>query len=348
MGKKTGIKTKVSSYGRSLSLIMTADRFAALASHLPEDSEERTVIDAMVSQAKETKALDELKAKLNQPLSRETLTRCGWSMLEEEVEKKHRVTAGVRGGAFRFDVFGEQSGWVFGPRGAFDREDEKTLILPSAWQAGVFCEKHSAWMLGEPRQTQAEAEQEARDMLASWKKEVPATLVHLNLNPDETHPGLPKGAIQRRGCVSNAGRMPIYAVRYGSDQPLHHISDRRVDAFRFDARLGANQYDVLKDLEWKLAQRDYDPRWDSHRYILDGPLDCVLGSIWGTVSNTCPGSLEYGTQEIYPLPDEKTAIAAAEVIAVGNGYIEGEKLPYPETIPVPDHATGATTDNPFA
>ena len=96
MPKKTGIKTKVSSYGRSLSLIMTADRFAALASHLPEDSEERLAIETMVAQAKETKALDELKAKLNQPLSRETLTRFGWNMLDEEGEKKQRVTAGGR------------------------------------------------------------------------------------------------------------------------------------------------------------------------------------------------------------------------------------------------------------
>lgn len=348
MPKKTGIKTKVSSYGRSLSLIMTADRFAVLASHLPEDSEERAAIDAMVADARETKARDELKSKLNQPLSNETLTRFGWTMLHQKSGKKERVTAGVRGGAFRFDVFGERSGWMFGPKGAFDREGDKTIILHRAWQAGVFCEKHSAWMMGEPRETEAEAVQEAEEMLASWKKAVPATLKRMNLNPDETHPDLPEGAIQRRGCVINAGRMLIHAVRHRSDDPLHQSGNCRVDAFRFDARLGADQYDVLKDLEWKVASRDYDPRWDSHRHIFDGPLDCVLGSVWGAVSNTRPGSLDYGALEIYPLPDEATAIAAAEAIAVDSGYIEGERTPYPETIPVPEHAAVVPVDNPFA
>ena len=348
MAKKTQIKTKVSSYGRNLSLIMTADRFAALARHLPEDSEERLAIETMVAEAKEIKARDELKAKLNQMLSRETLTRFGWSMLNQEGSKKERVTAGVRGGAFRFDVFGERSGWVFGPKGAFDREDENTIVLHKAWQAGVFCERHSAWMLGEPRETEAEAIQEAKEMLASWKKEVPATLARLDLNPDETHPDLPAGAIQRQGCVRNAGPMLIHAVRQGSDTPLYQVGNYRVDAFRFDARLGADHYDVLKDLEWKLASRDYDPKWDTYRYIFDGPLDCVLGNVWGAASNTCPGSLRYGALENYPLPDEETAIAAAAAIAVDSGYIEGEQTPHPDIIPVPDHAAGVMTDNPFA
>jgi len=343
MPKKTGIKTKVSSYGRSLSLIMTTDRFAALASHLPEDSEERSAIEAMVTQAKETKARDELKAKLNQPLSRETLSRFGWNMLDGEAEKKHRVTAGVRGGAFRFDVDGKRSGWVFGPKGAFEREDEKTLVLPMAWQAGVFCEKHSAWMLGEPRKTEAEAVNEAEEMLASWKKQVPATLARLDLDPDETHPDLPEGAIQRRECVTNTMRFLLHAVRHKSDQPFYKIYHKRVDAFRFDARLGANRYDVLKDLEWKYAQRDYDPQWDSHRYIFDGPLDCVLGNVWGAVCSTHHGSLE-----IYPLPDEETAREAVEAIAVESGYKDGDQLPRPETIPVPEHAIGSAADNPFA
>lgn len=348
MAKKTQIKTKVSSYGRNLSLIMTADRFAALARHLPEDSEERLAIETMVAEAREIKARDELKAKLNQPLSSETLTRFGWTMLDQEGGKKERMTAGVRGGAFRFDVFGERSGWVFGPMGAFDREDEKTIVLHKAWQAGVFCEKHSAWMLGEPRETEAEAMEEARELLTSWKKAVPVSLSRMDLDPDEAHPDLPEGSIQRRGCVSNAGRMLIHAVRYGSDQPLHQKGDRRVDAFRFDARLGANHYDVLKDLEWKLASRDYDPKWDSHRYIFDGPLDCVLGKVWGAASNTRPGSLDYGALEIYPLADEATARKAVEAIAVDSGYADGKEAPYPETIPVPDHATGIKPDNPFA
>lgn len=348
MAKKTQIRTKVSSYGRNLSLVMNAGRFAALAKHLPEDSEERVAIEAMVGEAAEIKARDELRSRLNQPLSSETLTRFGWTMLDQKGSKKERVTAGVRGGSFRFDVFGERSGWVFGPKGAFDREDGKTIVLHKAWQAGVFCERHSTWMLGDPRETEAEAVQEAEEMLASWKKAVPATLTKMDLNPDETHHDLPKGAIQRRGCVINAGPMLIHAVRYGSDEPLHQVSNRRVDAFRFDARLGTDQYDVLKDLEWKLASRDYDPKWCSHRYIFDGPLDCVLGSVWGAASNTCPGSLDYGATEIYPLTDEATAIAAAEAIAVDSGYIEGEKTPRPQTIPVPDHATGAMTDNPFS
>jgi len=269
-------------------------------------------------------------------------------MLDQEGGKKERVTAGVRGGAFRFDVFGERSGWVFGPRDAFDREDDKTIILHKAWQAGVFCERHSAWMLGGPRETEGEAVEHAEEMLASWKKSVPATLNRMNLNPDETHPDLPEGAIQRRGCVTNAGQMLIHAVRHGSDEPLYQLSNRRVDAFRFDARLGANHYDVHKDLEWKLAARDYDPKWDSHRHIFDGPLDCVLGSVWGAASNTRPGSLDYGASEVYPLRDEATAIAAAEAIAVDSGYIEGEQTSCPDVIPVPDHATGAMTDNPFA
>lgn len=348
MAKKTQIKTKVSSYGRNLSLVMTADRFAALARHLPEDSEERLAIETMVTEAREIKARDELKAKLNQPLSSETLTRFGWAMLDQGDSKKERVTAGVRGGAFRFDVFGERSGWVFGPKGAFDREDEKTIILHKAWQAGVFCERHSAWMLGEPRETEAEAVKEAEEMFASWKKNVPATLSRMNLNPDETHPDLPKGAIQRRECVRNAGSMLIHAVRHGCDQPLHQVGNCRVDAFRFDARLGTDHYDVLQDLEWKLASRGYDPKWCSHRYIFDGPLDCVLGKVWGAASNTRPGSLDYGALEIYPLPDEATAITAAEAIAVDSRYVEGEKVPYPEVIPVPDHATSIAADNPFA
>ena len=321
MTKKSKIKTKVSAYGRNLSLTMAADRFDAMAKQLPEDSEERNAIEQMIADARKRKVEDELKSHLNQPMSNGTLARFGWTLLSD---KRDIVNAGVRHGDFRFDVTEDRSGWTFGPMEAFNREDEKTIVLHKAWQAGVFCEKHSAYMLGEPRQTEAEALQEARDMLKLWKKQMPLTLKPSGACYEEVHPDLPEGAMQYKSNLPSHTTMLAHTVRPGHDKPLHTSEDlRRIDILQFDARLGITHYNIFKDPEWVCAQRQYDPKWDAHRYIFDGPLDCVLGKVWGAVANTNPRTRYHGVSESHPHADRNTAEDAAQALAVEDGFIDG-------------------------
>ena len=349
MPRKTKIKTKVSSYGRNLSLIMTASRFAALAELLPEDSEERIAIEQMIKDATKRKSDDELKARLSQPMSNETLTRFGWTLLSDE---RNLVNAGIRQGSFRLDGHEQRSGWVFGPEGAFDREAEDKVVLRKGWQAGVFCEKHSAYLLGEPRENEAEARQEAQDMLERWGKEVPITLKRILGMPrtsEEGHPDLPEGAMQYYGNVPSRPSMLAHSVRALDDKPLYKRDNhRRVDVIQFDARLTNANYDILKLPEWSLGAREYNPKWDAHAYIFSGPLDCILGKVWGAVANTNPQSY-HGVSESFPYDNKTIAEDAAKAIAIENSFIEEKDFPRPDVMPIPGFSmTVSASDNPFA
>lgn len=344
MAKTSKIKTKVSSYGRNLTLSMTAKRFAALADHLPEDSEERIAIEKMVEESYEVKARDELKSKLNQPLSKETLKRFGWDIHEN----KGIITAGVRHGDFRLDSNGNREGWVFGPAGAFDRE-EKRKVIRDAWQAGVFCEKHSAFMLEDPVQDENEARSAARTLVESWHKNMPKVIRPAITHCDDTRASLPEGSRRLTWGVISSGTMLSHNVRYGCDEPVYtNHENRRIDIIKFDACLRIDRYDVLKDLTWGVAAREYDPRWDTIKYVFDSPLDCIIGNVWGAVANTNPQS-SAGVSEAYPYATEAVARNAADIIAMENAFIEDEAGEYPDALPVPAFAIHHPEyDNPFA
>lgn len=345
MAKTNKIKTKVSSYGRNLTLSMTADRFAALADRLPEGSEERIAIEKMVAESHEIKTRDELKSKLSQPLSKETLERFGWDIHEA----KDIITAGVRHGDFRLDSRSQGEGWVFGPAGAFDREDKGRKVIKDAWQAGVFCQKHSAFLLEDPVQKADEAKSMAAALADSWHKNVPKVIKPAPAHLDDTHPGLPEGARIMSWGARSTGSMLSHKVRHGYDKPVYTDNEgRRVDVLKFDVCLRVDRYDVLKDLTWGPAAREYDPRWDTHKYVFDGPLDCIVGNAWGAVANTNPQTI-CGVSEAYPYVEEAVAKNAAHIIAMENNFIEGESGEYPDVLPVPPFAiANQQSDNPFA
>lgn len=338
MSKKTKIKTKVSAYGRNLSLSMTADRFAAIAKHLPEDSEERNAIEQMVAESYEIKARDELKSKLSQPLSKETLTRFGWDL----GQGKGIITAGVRHGDFRLDSNELGEGWVFGPLGAFDRESQGRLVIKNAWQAGVFCEKHSAFLLEDPVQDENEARAKAQGLVEHWHKIVPKVIRPAPSRNDDTHEALPEGARRLTWGIRTTGTPLACAVRHGLDEAVFGIDNRRIDVLRFDACLRVDRYNVLNDLTWGLAAREYNPRWDTHKYVFDSPLDCILGDVWGAASSI------YVMKDSHPHIEQSSAMKAAESFAVESGLIEGRQADFPDTLPVPDFARNAASDNPFA
>lgn len=186
-------------------------------------------------------------------------------------------------------------------------------------------------------------------MLKLWKKQMPLTLKPSGACYEEVHPDLPEGAMQYKSNLPSHTTMLAHTVRPGHDKPLHTSEDlRRIDILQFDARLGITHYNIFKDPEWVCAQRQYDPKWDAHRYIFDGPLDCVLGKVWGAVANTNPRTRYHGVSESHPHADRNTAEEAAQAIAVENGFIEGESAAYPDAFPVPGFTrTQPLSDNPF-
>lgn len=346
MSKTNEIKTKVSSFGKKVTMTMAPQKLEEILKHIPEDHPDRKTLEEAVSTSKETKRIDNLRARLTIPFSHETLNRYGWTMCDEE----GYITSGVRYGDFRFDKTEDQEGWSFGPAGAFDRETPETRVIRNGWQAGVFCEKYSIWFMPEPVTNEKEAWEQARTLMSDWEKSVPKKLRNL-MEYDETHPDLPKEAMRWHGnSLRFHGRLSD-KVRVGdyedSDAPLYTKGETgRIDVIQFDAILGSSlaRYDILADLCWTFGQRPFSPRWDSTHYPLHGPLYCVLGNVWGTTTR-----FGYASNEMHPYYEKADAEKAALYKAIQNNIVEVSEVELPNTIKTPEYGkVEVDTDNPFA
>lgn len=349
MPKKISIKTRVSAFGRNVTLGMTPAKLEEIIQYLPEGSEDRKILEQIIAKAEDIKKTDTLRANLYQPFSPENLNRFGWTLSEND----GFITGGVRQGDFRLTYQNDKSGWTFGPTGAFDRENPETQVMKNASQAGVFCKKHNAYMLMDPTFSNDEAWEQVNALITDWTKVIPKKLKN-HMAEDESHPDLPEGArIHTSGVPANHTRSLQYVIRTGNnentDTPLYAQENKRVDVIEFDARLIVNHYaqgGIMNDPSWGYGQRVHHPRWDSMHYLFDDPLCCVMGKVWGAATNIEDSFISKNSLQHYIFLEKEQADELARYIAIDSNLIDGEQGNLPQPVPAPKYGK-ADKDNPF-
>lgn len=291
--KKKPIRVRVAQSGATVGLILPTERMDELLSALPE-GELRDLLVVGRETAEERTRVMLREKRLETSLSPESLEMLGWNVIGEESQI---AFAASRSGDFRMATVGVDSGWEYGPVGAFDRDPEGTRIMRGAIQVGVFSQSQSAFRLLDPSFDAEAAISEIEALTRHWQQAVkgigkPKHDVY-DLRRAKAMLDLPEGAralacrFQHANSALQFSRMDD-EILHGSDRTAH-VSTYPCEAVllperTFDEGCGRA---LISGLKWCVGRRLRDDRYAlrDDRDLLDGPYDVVMGSAWAVFTN---------------------------------------------------------------
>lgn len=306
MASKAKTRVKFSNNGRNVVANFPIERLRTILPTLPP-GEERQLLEAALLEADEAKALQAREARLAAPLSIESLIPLGWMLTGSHSSLAYGA---VRQGDFRQEDDGR---WAYGPTGAFDREEEGTVVMRDAIQAGVMSEEHFVYRLLEPTTDSHTAIADAMGLEREWLRDLPrkcrkpramleggvfgheakgmSRLDWLRYMDKKDLEGLPEGA------RFSGGRQHYRPSDYfwrPTDVVHHSERNLTTSVFRCHAALrpvmvcmgsSIQLQNRTAEYRWTVV-REYDPSYDGMRpRALTTPYDCVLGKVWAATHN---------------------------------------------------------------
>lgn len=365
-------KARVGKGGRTVIATFPTEALRSIVAGM-DAGKERDALAQALAEADRTATECGTEERLDTPLSIEGLAPLGWMLAGSHSPLAYGA---VRQGDFRQEPDGR---WSFGPPGGFDRQDDGTVVMHDATQAGVMSQEHSVYRLLDPTPNASAAIADALRLEAEWRRELPAKRRRprklddkMGVNRRDWHrymleedlDGMPEGARISRGRGHYDNPTGSWRVSDIVHKRADHVS---VYAFRCDAVLrpvrihvGGNLGGATRtgEYRWTVGYREYDPSFDSMRpRPLTGPYDCVIGGVWSVHHNgriewdqamALPqistrwnsGGVDRRDNIAFPLASKAEADAAVQVFAIALGIVEGDATDMPAPIEVPDMAVG--------
>lgn len=357
---KFKVVTKIVGKQPATTITFNNQQLEDIISHLPK-GEYRHVFENALEAARAKKIKHDWQIRMNTNLSIESLAPLGWMMVGDHSPLAYGA---IRDGDFRLDEVNGEKGWVFGPSGAFDREDPETIVIRNATQACIMSELHQIYRALDPID-RATAIRQAEELVIEWRANLPKKV----LPPKVMLPGrdgemeykfsreewpnfytkeilalFPEGA--KSAYNQNTGRGPTIVAKF-SDEVLS--DPYRVYVYACDAEYSqiAHPDGQIIGYGWHVRQRvlDYAQGYDRPQ-LMDGPYDCIIGKVWAAALQ--PGQKphngrilvkgqikypDYSAGTCFPLETREKAMEAAHLLAHQDG--ENSEQSMPDVIPLP-------------
>lgn len=357
---KFKVVTKIVGKQPATTITFNNQQLADIISKLP-DGEERQVFETALEAAHEKKKIHDWQIRINTNLSIESLAPIGWMMVGEHSPLAYGA---IREGDFRLDEVNGEKGWVFGPPGAFDREDPETVVMRNVTQAGVMSEVHQIYRVLDPVDRET-AIRQAEELETEWRAKLPKKglppKVRLpgpdgemeyrftreewpNFYTEEIFALFPEGA--KAAYNQNTGWAPVIAAKYNDEV----LSDPyRVYVYECDAEYSDTRHHdgQITRYGWHVRQRILDHSQGYYeRHLMSGPYDCIIGKVWAAVLQ--PGQKphngrtmvngqikypDYSENTCFPLETREKAMEAALLFSREDGEDYDQSMP--DVIPLP-------------